>query len=161
MLPKLSMRLMPLLAAALIALGAAPAAAQCPDWRLNGLELVYSNNDLRRPVAHPVLAGGNIDLGRCGSAPGYGFIAVRPDFTIQFYGNPGRRALEFRVQSNCDSVLLVNGTGGEWYFDDDSAGNLDARIRINRASEGIYDVWVGSLGATCQARLIVETFNSR
>lgn len=148
-------------AAALLGLIAATPAVACPDWRQNGQELVYSNSDLRRARSHPVLAGGNVDLGRCGSVPGVGHVATRPDFTIGFTGNAGGRALEFRVISDCDSVLLVNGAGGEWYFDDDSNGNLDARIRINRAAEGIYDIWVGSLGATCQARLMVETFNSR
>lgn len=142
---------------------AAPAAhANCPDWTRNGVALGYTNDDLRRPKSHTLQAGGGQDLSRCASVPGYGWITRRPDFTLTFTRNPQRRALEFRVVSACDSVLLVNTATGRWLFDDDSNGNLDPRIRLNNAPEGIYDIWVGKIGGgTCNARLTLETFNSR
>lgn len=157
----LRMRTPAALSAALVIAGTLAAAAQCPDVQQNGLALAYSNNDLRRAKAHPLLAGGNISLSACASVPGIGYVTERPDFTMMFHSNPGLRALEFRVVSECDSVLLVNGANGSWYFDDDGNGNLDARIRINRAAEGLYDVWVGSLSDACRAQLYIETFNSR
>jgi hypothetical protein len=68
------------------------------------------------------------------------------------------RALEFRVQGTCDTVLLVNGATAQWYFNDDDNGS-DPRIRIANAPSGQYDIWVGTFGTqTCNAQLIVESF---
>lgn len=149
-------------AVATVALTAPATATDCPDWTLDGAALAYTNDDLRRPQSHSVQAGGGRDLAVCATVPGYGWFIRRPDFTLTFADNPQRRALEFRVVSACDSVLLIHSATGEWHFDDDSNGNLDPRIRLNTAPEGIYDIWVGKIGGgTCDARLTLETFNSR
>lgn len=145
------------------ALGAAillalPAVAHaCPDYGLNGAALNYSSDEAWTPRAHNVTAGGSNDLSNC-SMPGYGYVATAPDFTMNFTGNGARRALEFRVEGSCDTVLLVNGANASWHFNDDDNG-VDPRIRIESAPEGIYDIWVGTFGSSlCSARLIVETF---
>jgi hypothetical protein len=82
-----------------------------------------------------------------------------PDFTLSFSGNSSGRALEFRLDTECDSILLINDANGNWHYDDDSNGSLDAKIRLNKAANGSYDVWVGTrYSGTCSATLIAETF---
>ena len=82
-----------------------------------------------------------------------------PDYKLEFSGNSAGRELEFRLDSACDTVLLLNDTNGTWHHDDDSNGNLDAKIRLPKASNGVYDIWVGTLNAdNCDATLTIETF---
>lgn len=136
------------------------ATANCPDFELNG-ELHTLNADmLYAGQTFSVVAGGPLDLAKCSSVPGTGNITQGPDFTLRISKNEHTgRMLEFKVTSDCDSVMLVNTPGAEWLFDDDNAGNLDARIAIGRARDGIYDVWVGTYGnELCNATLNVETF---
>jgi hypothetical protein len=134
-------------------------AQNCPDYALNGTRITISASDLYAPQSVKVQAGGEVSLDGCGSVPGSGRVSKRPDFTIQYNGG-GKMRLEFRVNSECDAVLLVNRPNGEWLFDDDSNGNADPKISISAAPSGLYDVWVGRLGSTslCNATLIMETF---
>jgi len=143
--------------AAVMAVGVPFAAYACPDYGQNGAGLNYTSDQAYSPRAHPVTAGGPVNLAGC-SQPGHGYVATAPDFTMQFSGNGMRRALEFRVEGSCDTVLLVNDANANWYFNDDDIG-IDPRIRISGASEGIYDIWIGTFDPNlCSARLIVETF---
>lgn len=145
---------------------AAGAAEACPDYNLWGVERYeFSARDLYAPKQVNVRAGGDYNLERCniragnwrGPMPGY--VIREPDFSITIRGMSGYQ-IEFRTESNCDSVLLINTAGANWYYDDDDNGNADAKIRLTRpAGDGIYDVWVGTYdGATCDARLIIESF---
>ena len=141
-----------------LALAMPVAAFACPDGSLSGAGLSYSSDAAYTPRAHGVIAGGSADLSRC-PMPGTGYVAVAPDFELMFTGNGMGRALEFRAEAGCDTVLLVNDANGNWHFNDDDGSSTNSRIRINRASEGLYDIWVGTFGpSTCQANLIVETF---
>lgn len=151
-------RLAPLLALAALSVCAGGVFAQaCPDYRKNGRQLAYSANELHQAKWHTVVAGGAINLGQCNLAPGAGHVGDAPDFTITYAGDG--RALEFRVQSQCDATLLVNDPAADWHYDDDGNGNLDPKLRISSARSGIYDVWIGTIAEnTCQAQLIVETF---
>lgn len=148
-----------LIAAAMLLSGTDRALA-CPDWTQNGAALGYSSDDLWTPRTHAVTAGGNYDLAGCPGIPGNGWVVSAPDFTMQFSGNSGaRRALEFRVTGNCDTVLLVNDAGAGWHFSDDADGTVHPRLRLAAAPDGLYDVWVGTYGsATCAASLTIETF---
>lgn len=154
-----------LIAAAAITFGASAASA-CPDYNLWGNQVYeMTGSQLYTPRALNVRAGGNINLERCrirslnwdGAMPGY--VIEAPDFSITVSGLSGYQ-LEFRTVSSCDTVLLINTAGANWYFDDDSNGNADAKIRLARPSgDGIYDIWVGTYdGSVCNAQLIVETF---
>jgi hypothetical protein len=60
------------------------------------------------------------------------------------YSTSGASALTFIIQSNVDTVLLVNDPFGNWYFDDDGGVDLGAQLRIAKAPAGQYDVWIGS-----------------
>lgn len=133
-------------------------ALACPDVGLTGQALSYTSDQAYAPQSSPVVAGGGVDLGACPSVPGTGYVATAPDFELTFSANSMGRALEFRVEAGCDATLLINDAGGAWHFNDDDAGT-NPRIRLDRASEGLYDIWIGTFGSdTCPATLIVETF---
>lgn len=137
----------------------AVAAQQCPDFSQSGTLLSYSSDDLYAPQSMSVVAGGSVSLANCPSIPGLGYVTQAPDYKLEFSGNSAGRELEFRLDSACDTVLLLNDTNGTWYHDDDSNGNLDAKIRLPKAGNGVYDIWVGTLNAdNCDATLTIETF---
>jgi len=153
-----------ILAALFVALFSVAAKA-CPEIRLSGQELDYSSADLYQPHSFKVIAGGNINLDNCriranNPPPTYatGFVVAAPDFEL-YYRHQRGYELEFRVVSDCDSVLLINTGAANWYFDDDDNGNLDARIRLSAPSSGWYDIWIGTYDpSTCNATLTLETF---
>jgi hypothetical protein len=121
--------------------------------------LTYGSGALYSAQELVVFAGGTADLGACSDLPGYGFVAADPDFTLDFSAEGAGRALEFRVDSRCDSVLLINDPQGNWHWDDDSNGDSDALLRFGDADSGRWDIWVGAYGADgCSATLTLETF---
>ncbi|MCB1406017.1 MAG: hypothetical protein KDK01_07070 [Rhodobacteraceae bacterium] len=134
------------------------AALACPDWSMTGQQLRYTSDQLWTPQTLSVIAGGSDNLANC-PQPGNGYVATRPDFDLNFSGNGMGRDLEFRVNAQCDTVLLINDARGQWHFDDDGGDGLNARLRLPSAPEGDYDIWVGTYGSsTCQATLTLETF---
>ncbi|WP_224814355.1 hypothetical protein [Hasllibacter sp. MH4015] len=148
-----------LLAAAAILLGTAGLAAACPAWQNAGVQTGYTTGqDLYSPNSYSVVAGGSQNLRNCGwNHPGY--VISRPDFEFQIDGLHQYGRLEIRAVGNCDTVLLVNDASGNWYFDDDSYGNLNPAINLYRPSSGVYDIWVGTYGPnTCGATLQMETW---
>ena len=152
----------PIAAAAALALSAGAAVA-CPDWSQSGYEFRARASQLYTPWEHRMIAGGDSRIDRCGirnrtDGIPTGYATSQPDVTFWFEQD-GRYQLEFRVVSTCDSMLLVNTGGANWYWDDDDNGNLDPKIRLTRPSQGWFDVWVGTIGPdTCDAVLIIETF---
>lgn len=137
-------------------------ALDCPNYNLLGAEGTFSANELYAPKSFSVTAGGDLRLQRCKlpfkSDRGDGYVTERPDFSIGVHGLRGY-SLEFRVDSECDAVLVVNTGETNWYYDDDDNGNLDPKITLTRPSEGIYDIWVGTTdGETCEGTLTMETF---
>lgn len=136
----------------------AAAFATCPNFGTPGAALSYTAEQVWVPKASSVVAGGDIDLVQCLDVPGEGHIVETPDFTLQYQALNMGRALEFRVEGECDTVLLVNAANGEWLFNDDADG-LNPAVRIPAAGDGQYDIWVGTLGSElCAAQLIVESF---
>lgn len=134
-------------------------AALCPDLSLPGTALQYSSDALYTPQSLKVMAGGPADIAQCSSLPGRGFVTLAPDYTLTFTDNGSGRALEVRLESECDSVLLINDPLATWHFDDDSNGSMDALLRFNVASEGNYDIWIGSYESEgCNAAVTLETF---
>jgi len=134
-------------------------ATQCPDFSLSGTALSYTSDALYTPQSLKGSAGGPADIAQCASLPGHGFVTLAPDYTFAFTGNDSGRALEVRLESDCDNVLLINDPGAGWHFDDDSNGNMGGLIRFEAAAEGSYDVWIGSYeSAGCNATVTLETF---
>ncbi|RED11164.1 hypothetical protein [Pontivivens insulae] len=145
-----------LVAAAALTL-CAGAAHACPDFSYSGYGISASGSQLYSASTYQVIAGGSSDLAACGFS-GYGFVAVAPDFEL-YYSQDGAYDLTFRLNTACDSILLINDPNGNWWWDDDSNGNLDASINVGRGVDGTYDIWVGTVGAgTCDASITFETF---
>ena len=140
----------------------AAAAVACPDFRLSGETYHLSGTDLYAPRTFNVIAGGNHSIVNCRiplqTDRGDGHVAQTPDFTFSLSGM-GQYRLEISARSDCDTVLLVNTSKANWYYDDDDGGNLNPKITLTRPSDGWLDVWVGTYGAsTCRATLTMETF---
>lgn len=49
--------------------------------------------------------------------------------------------------SACDLGLSANTGAGNWYWDDDSTGDIDAQIFLRNPSSGTFDSWVGTIGS--------------
>ena len=120
------------------------AAAACPTWQGNPHfgTVNLTEGFLPDPWNRSVTAGGRNEISNCGVG-GWGWVARRPDYRLQ-YRTSGSSALTFVIQSNVDTVLLVNGPSGRWYFDDDSGNDLGALLSIANAPAGQYDIWIGS-----------------
>lgn len=158
-----------MLTGAAMALGlsvVATVASACPDVRQNGAYARYTGQQLYDPKYFNVTAGGDYSLQRScrniynslRSDKGEGFFPIRPDFTLETPGLAGF-TLVVAVVSDCDSTLLINTPAGNWYYDDDDNGNLDAMISLTAPSSGILDIWVGTAdGQYCNAQLRLETF---
>jgi len=76
-----------------------------------------------------------------------------------FLGQNSRgMALNIRVEAPCDTVLLVSeGWSGPWHFSDDTGSSPNPSLRIERAADGLYALWVGTFApSTCPATLILE-----
>lgn len=82
-------------------------AQACPDVSKNGAALSYTSDALYSAKSHSVIAGGGVNLDKCYTLPGYGQVSSAPDFTLRFSGN-SNRDLELRLNTDCDSILLVN-----------------------------------------------------
>lgn len=136
--------------------GAVPGGAggRCPDPAQNGLPLAVNHT---APLRAEVIAGGDIDMSTCPETRGHGYVIEQPDFTVALADNPGGGALNLRVESQCDPVMLVAGPNGMWRFNDDG-NDLNPSISLEGAAPGEYDVWVGTYGPqTCAATLVVES----
>jgi hypothetical protein len=130
------------------------AAPPCPVPQPSGGKILVK----RLASAHraQVVAGGDVVLASCEGKRGEGNVAPAPNFNVML-ADEGGRPLEFRTEGDCDTVLLVASAAGDWHYDDDGAEGGGARVRVERARAGRYDVWVGTYGAgSCRARLVLE-----
>ena len=141
--------------------GATAAAAQaCPDWRLGGVPITTDADTAWAAQQYPMYAGGNLNLRECQEVSGVGYITPAPNFSLTYDDRGMGRDLEVRVESQCDTTLLVNSASAEWSFSDDSNG-MNPSLRLPAAISGRYDIWVGTYSNTaCQATLSVETFDA-
>jgi hypothetical protein len=131
---------------AALAIGTAGALAACPEVGTPAKQFTVKEGFPSDPRVHNVTAGGSLDLGRCASVPGRGWVTKRPDFVVNYVtkNGPSAYTLTFRIESTADTVLLVNGPDGKWHFDDDGGKGLSARLRFQKAAPGRYDIWVGT-----------------
>lgn len=100
-----------------------------------------------------ITAGGSINTSTVASDC-RGQVSAAPDYQITY--SAGSLPLSIRTESSTDTTLLVSGPDGQWYCDDDSAGNRNAEVRFSKPQSGTYDIWVGTYGGgTASADLIV------
>jgi hypothetical protein len=136
----------------------APAWA-CPDPSQDGEEIVAPAGTSHE---FAVVAGGDGNVAYCGIAPenhpgALGFFADAPTFTLQ-RTDGGDAAIAFRVDGDCDAVLLVSAGPDAWWFDDDEGGERKPLITVAEPPDGPLDIWVGGFfePTTCDAILTVE-----
>lgn len=141
------------------------AALACPDFTLAAAERYdVTGAELYQPRSYDVVAGGTADIAACKKTvrldeDGAGFFMDMPDFAFGVTGL-GPYDLHLSVISGCDSALLINTAAGNWFYDDDSNGDLDPKIIINNPVDGRIDIWVGTYdGEYCEAQLTLETFD--
>lgn len=148
--------------ALLILIGATSATFACPDQEQSGEREEFTGEELYTVVSFHVDAGGETDLAECDNvsiAGAEGYVVDSPDYTFSLSEMDPYR-LVVSVESDCDSVLLVNSPDDEWFYDDDGSGDTNPRIELQTVSEGFLDVWVGTLeGGYCEATLSLETFD--
>lgn len=140
---------------------AVAAPGTCPAFHQRGLqEARMSAEELSGRAHFDIEAGGPVDLSQCANIGRPGYVTLRPDFSLSLSANPRARRLEFRINSRCDSILMVQTPGRTVRIDDDSQGNLDGKLSVVSAQPGIYDVWVGRKDRpeSCEATLTVEAF---
>jgi hypothetical protein len=145
---------------AALCITAAAAQAQCPEVRTGQVKFTIKEGFPIDPSVHNVTAGGSLDLSKCLSVPGRGWVTKRPDFSVNYKtrsGGPSAFTLTFRIDSAADTVLLVNDPNGKWHYNDDGGKGLNAKLSFSRASPGRYDVWVGTFTQRLsKARLLVS-----
>jgi len=148
-----------ILAALAILIGTAGVAAACPAWQNAGFANYYTTgDDLYSPNAYNVVAGGNVSLRNC-DWNHTGWLTSRPTAEIRIDGLERYGRIQFRAVSDCDTVLFINDSLGEWWFDDDGFGNLNPELTMPNPGSGVYHVWVGTYGGgSCNAQLQIETW---
>ncbi len=84
-----------------------------------------------------------------------GSIARAPDYQITY--TAGRQPLIVRTESATDTTLVINDPDGVWHCDDDSRGEGNAEVHLDKPSSGVYDIWVGTFGGGTAAATLVLT----
>jgi hypothetical protein len=131
---------------------------ECPQVTESTRVINHTARGLYTPFTYDVVAGGTLDLSDCADVPGTGYIISTPDFSMNYDHNQDYE-LEFRASGDCDVVLLVNDSSGDWHFSDDDGDGFDSLLRLTNPATGRYDVWVGTYSPeTCDATLEIETF---
>lgn len=148
-----------LLALTAVAFLPAGAAVACPNWQAAPVfgQIGLNAGFLPDPFQRRITAGGRHNIARCLGLNWPGFVAVRPDFDL--YWNGSAQRLTIYVDTYADSVLLINGPDGRWYFNDDVSSN-DRRSGITfvNPQPGLYDIWLGSYdGSTRNPGVLVVT----
>lgn len=139
----------------------APTAAlsPCPEPSLPPAQVLNLNaGQLSQEQRFDVVAGGDMQLTRCGLVDGYGTIVNYPDFALNLAASSGADlVIGLEGQNNCDTILVVNDAGNNWYYNDDHEG-LSSQIRLPRAGDGQYHIWAGTWGDDlCYATLTLRT----
>ena len=134
---------------------AAPSSTLTPDASLTA---TYGEINLRSgftpdPRRVSLRAGGPVPASNA-SAGCSGSIARAPDYQITY--TAGRQPLIVRTESTTDTTLVINDPDGVWHCDDDSRGDGNAEVNLDKPSSGVYDIWVGTFGGgTAAANLIL------
>jgi hypothetical protein len=93
------------------------------------------------PYTVGITAGGEINAtvlgGNC-----RGMIARAPDFSLNYSATTW--TLYISAISSTDTTIVVNAPNGQWYCDDDSAGNLNPVVTFTNPQSGRYDIWIGT-----------------
>ena len=125
----------------------------CPSGLLPGPGIHLTERSLLNPQRLAVDAGGPSNIATCGIA-GRGYFTFEPSYSITLSGMETYSYLDVSVEATFDTTLLINTPNADWFYDDDSAGNLQPNLSIPASASlnGRLDLWVGTYsGDTCPA----------
>ena len=122
-------------------LTAGTAAAQ--DWSLSPTfgTVALTSGFLPDPHVAEVVSSGGIDARQTIGGNCVGMVADAPDYRLQY--TAGNFPLQFLVDSDSDTTLVINAPDTGWYCNDDYSG-LDPAVLFTNPMSGQYDIWVGS-----------------
>ena len=131
----------------------APNANLSPESGTLNLTAGFAND----PRTVQVTAGGDVEADRGTSPMCRGQVREAPDLWVN-YAAGDTFDLYLSMESDRDTTLVVQGPDGNWYCDDDTAGNLNPGLRIENPVSGRYAVWAGrySGGADVPATVYVS-----
>lgn len=121
-------------------------------------EIVLRSGFRPDPRRVAIRAGGTISASDVSSGC-QGSIARAPDYQVSY--TAGAQPLIFRTQSEQDTTLVISGPRGEWLCDDDSAGDSNAEVLLEKPESGVYDIWVGTYGGGVAASTLTVTERRR
>ncbi len=87
-----------------------------------------------------------------------GFVAVEPDFVVDWSGTTAQLRMAFAADlAGEDATLAVLAPDGVWTCGDDTEGSRDPAITIAEPASGEYAIWVGSFlpGVTIPGQLLL------
>ena len=88
-------------------------------------------------------------------------MAEPPDVDF-YYTTSGGSNLYVYVNAAEDTTLLVNRPDGSWVCNDDDLGDGNPVVVIPSAADGLYDIWVGTYGASnTNATLYISEIDPR
>jgi hypothetical protein len=124
-----------------------------------GLTATYGEITLRSgftpdPRRIPLRAGGPVPASNASDGC-RGSIARAPDYQITY--TAGRQPLIVRTESATDTTLVINDPEGVWHCDDDSRGEGNAEVHLDKPSAGVYVIWVGTFGGGTAAATLILT----
>ena len=98
------------------------------------------------PQGGAIVAGGDIDISAYLGGECAGFVTTAPDLEVTYSGSPGGLLRFYFVadEEGADTVLVINDPAGDWWCADDSFDTFDPTIDFLPASDGVYDIWVGT-----------------
>lgn len=110
------------------------------------------------PARMNVTSGGTVDVRQAlGTQECPGWVTERPDVIVSFDRMQGFLRFAFEAaRAGEDTTLVIHGPDGRWYCNDDTVGRNPV-VDFGDASQGQYDVWVGSYqsGAYVEGQLLV------
>ncbi|MBR9826809.1 MAG: hypothetical protein GYB36_13580 [Alphaproteobacteria bacterium] len=87
-------------------------------------------------------AGGDQDVWDAVGGFCRGHASRAPDYNLEYQA--GGFDLYISAVMQGDATLIVNGPDGQYYCDDDSAGDLNPGLLIDGPQSGTYNIWVGT-----------------
>jgi len=131
----------------------------CPNPNLVGTSATFFAGQLAMGQSLSGTAMGTTRLGDCGIPDAWGYATAAPSYSL-FLSQMTGHDLSLRVESSCDSTMLVRTPDGQWHFNDDSGGSLNPALRLAAPTplDGRVDVWLGTYSqGQCPATLSVQS----
>ncbi|MGE0742093.1 MAG: hypothetical protein AB7O98_12185 [Hyphomonadaceae bacterium] len=85
-----------------------------------------------------------------------GFFGARAAATVQFQRTSESSLFVETIAEGSDLTLAIRAPDGTWLCDDDSAGNLNARVVVPEPATGTFEIWVGSYGPSQPATAPIQ-----